>query len=539
MKRLAALLASLALLPFLGLSQAQVGYFSDVSEGTNYYQSIEFLYELGIVDGNPDGSYAPDNTLNRAEFAKLMVVIEGEYEPAEPTESCFEDVPLGEWYSKYICRAKELGIVTGDNGEGIIYRPTDTLNKAEILAAMSRSFYWDTELPVADEQWFDPLFTTSASMNILTGDRNGQELVTRGVFADMLAKNVVVYDLGESSFGDYSAYENYWLTDWTWTAEDCFADEFFNEETQTCELKCDDDNCGLIAVAQEEKLDALSEAIWENPTHTHDGSAGDDFISKYPIVEGELGDDAVHNMAPEHLSAIDTKEYHNKIWTTFTSLVPSHQIRDIREFHIYTDGPDGVLGEVRQHPDNPKEWILRLDLEDTLDLNGEIKSAEVYHTIIHEFAHILTLREGQLRLDTDLYYGTGLPDPDTYYNNEVERCPTYFPGEGCSVASSYINKFFVTYWADIYGSHPTNTMDANASAGIEDATHEWYHERADQFVTDYAATNPAEDIAESFTAFVLKDKPNGDSIADQKLRFFWDFPELVKLRELMRVRLGK
>lgn len=49
-------------------------------------------------------------------------------------------------------------------------------------------------------------------------------------------------------------------------------------------------------------------------------------------------------------------------------------------------------------------------------------------------------------------------------------------------------------------------------------------------MTDYAATNPGEDIAESWTAFILQPKPTGSTIADQKTLFFYDYPELVRLR---------
>ncbi len=43
-------------------------------------------------------------------------------------------------------------------------------------------------------------------------------------------------------------------------------------------------------------------------------------------------------------------------------------------------------------------------------------------------------------------------------------------------------------------------------------------------------SNPEEDIAEAWTMFVLNPKPAGDSIAEEKMLFFYDYPELVKLR---------
>ena len=59
---------------------------------------------------------------------------------------------------------------------------------------------------------------------------------------------------------------------------------------------------------------------------------------------------------------------------------------------------------------------------------------------------------------------------------------------------------------------------------------DFYSKYEDQFLTDYSATNPAEDIAESFGFFVFADKPDGDRIAEQKILFFYQYPELVELR---------
>ena len=60
--------------------------------------------------------------------------------------------------------------------------------------------------------------------------------------------------------------------------------------------------------------------------------------------------------------------------------------------------------------------------------------------------------------------------------------------------------------------------------------HEFYAKYPDQFVSEYAATNPVEDIAESWTEFVMRPKPTGTSIADQKVQFFYEYPELVETR---------
>ena len=62
-----------------------------------------------------------------------------------------------------------------------------------------------------------------------------------------------------------------------------------------------------------------------------------------------------------------------------------------------------------------------------------------------------------------------------------------------------------------------------------------------QFVTDYAATNPDEDFAESYMLFVLNEKPTKSTVSfihsDQKFLFFYDFPELVEMRDFIRSNL--
>lgn len=74
-------------------------------------------------------------------------------------------------------------------------------------------------------------------------------------------------------------------------------------------------------------------------------------------------------------------------------------------------------------------------------------------------------------------------------------------------------------------------MVYNNPAGYRTALDEFYANHRAQFVSPYAATNPREDIAESWTEFILRPKPSGTSIADQKVLFFYEFQELVQTRE--------
>ena len=50
-----------------------VNAYSDLYEEHPHYYSIKFLSEEGILAGYDDGSFKPENTINRAEFLKIFM----------------------------------------------------------------------------------------------------------------------------------------------------------------------------------------------------------------------------------------------------------------------------------------------------------------------------------------------------------------------------------------------------------------------------------------------------------------------------------
>jgi hypothetical protein len=71
-----------------------------------------------------------------------------------------------------------------------------------------------------------------------------------------------------------------------------------------------------------------------------------------------------------------------------------------------------------------------------------------------------------------------------------------------------------------------------------DAAANLYERKQGAFVTEYAATNPGEDIAESFALFVL-DQRNAapQTVAEKKVAFFYAYPALTAFRNDMRQAL--
>lgn len=116
-----------------------------------YEDSIDFLEDENIVEGHPDGRFGVDETLNRAEMMKILL----EYKyggDIEEEANCFEDVHA-EWFAKYICKAKEEGIIEGYNEN--LFKPAQDVNMAEGLKMAFETF--DLELPDNETNvWYTP-----------------------------------------------------------------------------------------------------------------------------------------------------------------------------------------------------------------------------------------------------------------------------------------------------------------------------------------------------------------------------------------------
>jgi hypothetical protein len=254
---------------------------------------------------------------------------------------------------------------------------------------------------------------------------------------------------------------------------------------------------------------------------------------EYNLVTYTVQGDLIENPVDKPNLPKNFREYQNdrtaqeKIWNYFAAIIPPENRKFLTEYIIFTDGKDNLLASVEQSRHSPSEWALSVDIMDASN------PQDLTFTLVHEYGHLLTLNPSQVVPSQPIFDN---PESDSVYQKEVAACQAYFPGEGCSHKDSYINLFFDRFWPKIYPEW--ERLDY-----IEDedeyyyALEKFYEKYQDQFVTDYAPTDPAEDIAESFSFFILKPKPTGDTIADQKVLFFYDFPELVQLRDQMGRRL--
>ena len=104
--------------------------FNDVSETNEYYTALSYLFEKGTVQGYPDGSFKPSNTVSRVEGLKF--IFSGlDQEVKTGLTARFADTSNSEWYSNYLATAYSLGVVQG-YADGN-FRPAQGVNRVEFL----------------------------------------------------------------------------------------------------------------------------------------------------------------------------------------------------------------------------------------------------------------------------------------------------------------------------------------------------------------------------------------------------------------------
>ena len=131
------LLLTLSYIP--SLKSADAVSFSDVSSGYWAASEIADLVGKGILNGYPDGTFKPDNSVTRAEFAKIISLAMG-YSPNPSASLKFPDVAQDHWAFGYIASAVDHGLVKG-YPDGT-FGPSRNVTKAEVLTIIARAQNW-------------------------------------------------------------------------------------------------------------------------------------------------------------------------------------------------------------------------------------------------------------------------------------------------------------------------------------------------------------------------------------------------------------
>lgn len=118
--------------------------FKDVPAGADYAEAVNTLADIGVLTGDENGNFNPNSTITRAEFATIICRLLGvDNEAKEIKQSSFTDVSASHWAVGYIAKANELGIING-NGDGT-FSPESPVTQEQAVKMLVCAWGYEAE----------------------------------------------------------------------------------------------------------------------------------------------------------------------------------------------------------------------------------------------------------------------------------------------------------------------------------------------------------------------------------------------------------
>jgi|CXWL01.1.fsa_nt_gi hypothetical protein len=160
--------------------------FSDVPLSHQAFSAVEYLKEQGILQGYADGTFKPNQKVNRAEAIKILVApLVSETELKGFTSSAYSDVAAGAWYLPYVESARQTLQIIDGPPKTSTFRPSAPVKHAELLKMLELSqgenpaaSYSEIRLPLAmdvvnADDWYYPYMRYAIASSMVTINSDG------------------------------------------------------------------------------------------------------------------------------------------------------------------------------------------------------------------------------------------------------------------------------------------------------------------------------------------------------------------------------
>ncbi len=130
-------------IPAFAATNADEVIFSDIDSTHYAYEAIKTMKTYGIISGYPDGTFRPNNTVNRVEFATMMVkALKLQINPN--ATSSFSDMNTETWAIPYVEAAKNF--LTGyTTSTGYAFKPYQASVREDMAVALIKALNKSTD----------------------------------------------------------------------------------------------------------------------------------------------------------------------------------------------------------------------------------------------------------------------------------------------------------------------------------------------------------------------------------------------------------
>ncbi|MEG0501924.1 MAG: S-layer homology domain-containing protein, partial [Cellulosilyticaceae bacterium] len=189
----------------LDLPTVKDGESSQIKDITSHWanESIVKVVERGLMKGKTNESFAPNDTLTRAEIA---VILERMLDTKNIKQtSTFKDIKGNEWYAEAVLKMNVIGLINGYENEK--FAPKENVKRVEVISLIARLLeYIGADISVENPEeilaqygdvdqipnWAKKQIAWCVQTGIVSGNEKGNlspnEAMTRAEMAVVLSK---------------------------------------------------------------------------------------------------------------------------------------------------------------------------------------------------------------------------------------------------------------------------------------------------------------------------------------------------------------
>lgn len=272
----------------------------------------------------------------------------------------------------------------------------------------------------------------------------------------------------------------------------------------------------------------------------------------YQIIKTKDGV-LVTETLPKASRDLEVSERAQKCWDRIKSIMTNEELREFSYFVLESDGfGDQIISctefygdrvsatmvgssdveipdEYKSLPQNVQSYIKDMLAKAEEGEGQTVENALPGKRLTVDYNDLLD-EHGSAYTDADFVKVFAIMKGETLFNrqNQADRTQEY-PENGTPFEKltydmkrdSQMYAFVRQFYQDIYSSEKYYNYDL-------------FSKYPDEFVNEKATQSLESDMVYSFAEFVVQDEPAGDSIKEQKIIFFYDFPDLVAIREELR-----
>ncbi len=134
-------------------------------------EAVEMLNAIGVMTGDPDGSFRPNDTITRAEACRMIYTIRTNSDNADAyknMQTTFKDVPSDAWYAGYVKHCQAANIVSGTSAT--TFEPNRDVTGVELALMCLRVMGYDPEkADIGGSTWSTKTIGLATEAGILDG----------------------------------------------------------------------------------------------------------------------------------------------------------------------------------------------------------------------------------------------------------------------------------------------------------------------------------------------------------------------------------